>query len=245
MTYKSILITLLAVLAFSSCQQEATDNQEATTGKGRVALSLSAEDAICVSSRSSNPSIEELTFTIKASGAESGTPITFTQLADEYVAYLEAGTYTLTAASTSEGANQGLGDICYEGTSSEFTIQPGETTNISLTLTPANAKISIVIDNSSLQSFYGTSTTVSITAPRNITISNNSDVYVPAGTVTYSVIATALPQCGATSVNKQGSITVEAGKAYTLTITATPGGTIIFETTATTQDTDVWDGEFS
>lgn len=245
MTYKSILITLLAVLAFSSCQQEATDNQEATTGKGRVALSLSAEDAICVSSRSSNPSIEELSFTIKASGAENGTPITFTQLAEEFVAYLEAGTYTLTAAYTPQGANQGLGDICYEGTSSEFTIQPGETTNISLTLTPANAKISITIDNNSLQSFYGTSTTVSITAPRNITITNNSDIYVPVGTVTYTVTATALLNSGATSINKQGSITVEAGKAYTLNITATPGGTIIFETTDTTQDTDVWDGEFS
>lgn len=245
MTYKSILITLLAVLAFSSCQQEATDNQEATAGKGRVALSLSAEDAICVSSRSSNPSFEELTFTIKASGAESGTPITFTQLADEYVAYLEAGTYTLTAAYIPEEATQGLGGICYEGTSSEFTIQPGETTNVSITLTPSNAKISVVIDNSSLQSFYGTSTTVSITAPRNLTITNNSDIYLPAGTVTYRVTATALPNSGAASVNKQESMTVEAGKAYTLTITATSGGTIIFETTATTQDTDVWDGEFS
>jgi hypothetical protein len=154
---------------------------------------------------------------------------------------VEAGTYTLTVkgnATMKEASETGNGTPYYEGTSVDnsgqettFDIHVEETTNVSALLKPKNVKLTIVYDDDgdatardTFAELYGSGTFTVGTRTVNLT-SGSTVAYFPvgAGTVNYTLAAPALSGSHVTDISEAtGSITVEAGKAYTLTLKADP-----------------------
>ena len=243
-----ILILLLMTVLGAGCQDVSQSDSGMSSGKGKVVFSLSGEYGVFVKAETrANPPVSSLTFTISGTttaGEEvNSQPLVVTTDGSSSFAYVDAGSYTITATYKPSAAGEGNGEICYQG-SSTFSVTVGGTTPVSITLRPSNVKVSVVLD-ASLNTFYGTAK-VSFTSPRSVEVASSSDVYLDAGTITYSVAATPLNNSGASAFSKSGCTFVgEAGKSYTISIGATSTGEIIFGVANTTSDEEVWEGEFS
>lgn len=247
----------------------------AYSGLGRIELSLSLEDVIQVvedsklTKASVTPTFEELEFTIDGiskGGASIHESIFFTEGESKAFCYFRSGTYTIRATYTPSNADFGAGDICFGGTTEEFTLETGGSTGpLTIEMKPTNARVSVVFD-SALKDFYD-GVGINFTSPREVVInSKDADgegvctVYFEAGRVaSYSISATAMPNSGASAISVSGMylpnfapgadpILLEAGKAYTIHIRVVPGGIAIFldddqKPVYTTEE--LWNGIFS
>lgn len=243
-----ILILLLMTVLAVGCQDVSQSDSGMPSGQGKVVFSLSGGyGAFAEATTRANPPVSNLTFTISgttAAGEEVvSLPLVVTTEESSSFAYVEAGTYTITATYSPSTAREGNGEICYQG-STAFSVVTGGTTSVSLTMRPSNVKVSVVLD-ASLNPFYQ-SAKVSFTAPRCVEVTSSADVFLDAGTITYTLTATPLSNSGASVFSKSGCTFVgEAGKSYTISIGATSTGEIIFGVANTTSDEEVWEGEFS
>lgn len=220
---KYLAFTLLALpLLLSGCLNEDTQPQPEQSVTGRIVLNLS--DIEVYTDAETRATLEDFTgyvFTLNGTAVESGTVTNQEITFDGDVAVIEAGRYTLTASNLA-ASQMGNGSPYYEGTSAEFNLGVGGTQPVSIAMgAPKNAKLTIVQDGT-FSSKYGNATFT--VGTREINLSSTPTVaYFPVGAVSYTITAPALSGSHVTDISgATGSITVEAGKAYTLTLSANP-----------------------
>lgn len=245
LTALCVACTLVQVL-LCSCRQESV-LPSPSPSHGLVMLSLSADDVAFVETRGEQmlSDLSALSFTLSGQTADGRTvenlPLTFTKENNTFVATVETGTYTLSAATPNEVAESGFGTPSYAGESDEFDVKEGETATVEIHLKPRNARVSVQIDESFSKLYECTQVELSALSPatkdtRTVTIENPStESPAPAAyfllptdgqlTLTYTLYGKArgashqqeLPESGVT-----GTLTLEAGHAYTLNIKANP-----------------------
>ncbi|MBN1951196.1 MAG: DUF4493 domain-containing protein [Bacteroidales bacterium] len=154
--WEAIFITL-AVFLFTTCSTP-TGRESLPTGKLglRVGISVSAED-VFRHLKAAEP--EEFVVTIYS---ESGTEALSYPRAAELPETIElpAGSYYVIAHSNNS-APAAFENEYYSGTSETFTIREGETTEVSLTCSLANIRVTVVYDASVISRFESYETTVS------------------------------------------------------------------------------------
>lgn len=240
----TLCLSLLLLLLLASCQQDFAPLPKAAE-KGRIVLSLSDPAAyIDVTTRAEHPleNISDYDFTLSGTTAEGvavvNQPIT---LIDD-VAIFDAGTYTLSVQgnATLEAASRtGLGAPYYSGTSVDnggqattFAIIPGGITAVRALLKPANARLTIQFATS-FTALYKTATLTSGTREVSLLALADTDpvptattevtAYFPAGTLTYTLSATARAGSHVTDIaSASTSLSLAAATNTTLTLTANP-----------------------
>lgn len=270
---KSALTSLLfaAIVSLASCVREDLPGRGEHAGMGCIEISMGGE---CFVETKAGAAVSQeffngISFTISGrtiGGVEvSSEPIHFSWNGNGTAsAYFRAGTYTLSASYEPQDADSGIGKICYNGVSEEFSVSTaGLTGGISINMTPSNAKVIVTFD-SSLAQFYGL-TTVSFTSPRTFGISSaaasadeNGDIiaeaYLPENqTAEYSITCTPLKNSGAKEVNLTGlslnnGAALQKGKSYAITVRLIPGGVAIFldnNSTPIATTAATWTGLFS
>ena len=242
LTALCVACTLVQVL-LCSCRQESV-LPSPSPSHGLVVLSLSADDVAFVETRGEQTlsDLSALSFTLSGQTADGRTvenlPLTFMTTEDNaFVATVETGTYTLSAATPDEDAESGFGTPSYAG-ESDVEVTEGETATVEIHLKPRNARVSVQIDESFSKLYECTKVELSALSPatkdtRTVTIENPSTESPPAyfllsstdSQLTYTLYGNAhkashqqeLPESGVT-----GTLTLEAGHAYTLNIKANP-----------------------
>lgn len=216
--YAYILI-LLASILMGGCQNE-DDPIEKGTSFGRIMLTLPDVEVFTeVTTRAAQTgNVADYTYTLNGTSTDGTTvtnqEVTFT----DGVAIVSAGTYTLTATSkTAQDAAP-----WYQGTSDQFTVTRGGTQAITINLgKPQNAAIVVTFDASFSNLYENYSVTI---GTHSVSAQGNLYTAIPTnGKISYTIMANAkagshvsdLPAKGVT-----GTLTVEAGKSYPLTITA-------------------------
>ena len=141
-----IASTLLAISQLSvGCSAEDIAVED-SSNKGILCLSLSSGDEFVKVETRAGQTLNGFALTLKKSGQEVEFELNGGQ------AIIEAGTYTL-SATNSNTVDGGYGAPLYSGTSEAFTINAGETTNVTLDLgTPKNAKVTINLSDDFKQS---------------------------------------------------------------------------------------------
>jgi hypothetical protein len=234
------LLFVLLTLLLSGCLNEDTQPQkEEQSVMGPIVLNLSGIEVFTDEGTRAAQTLDDYTgyvFTLNGTAVESGTVTNQVITLDGTgSAIIEAGTYTLTASNLAT-SQTGNGCPYYNGTSAEFTLSVGGTQSVSIgseehPLTPQNVKLTIVYDDDgddtardTFAELYGSGTFTVGTRTVNLT-SGSTVAYFPvgAGTVNYTLAAPALSGSHVTDITAAtGSISVEAGKAYTLTLKADP-----------------------
>ena len=199
---------------------------EAPSEMGVLCLQMSSgEDFVQVETRVGQP-LNGFALTLKKSGQE----VEF-ELNKSGQAIIEAGTYTLSA--TNSGAvDGGYGAPLYSGTSEAFTINAGETTNVTLDLgTPKNAKVTINLSDDFKQSAKDDAYTYEISnfalggKTLNLT-SNTQDFFFPVpegGELTYILTAAAKQGSHVQDITDAGgTIDIAAGTHTTITLSISP-----------------------
>ena len=235
----SCLALAVGILPAVSCQQE--DGMSAPLPRyGEVRLTLSSEPDVFVETRTvqSVSDISSLEFFISGTGEESGQianqPISFSSNGGAFTAFFESGTYTLTvrtrqsAAEAAEGNN--FGAPSYEGTSAQFSVNASVSTPVTIALgTPRNAKVTVVEDVS-FSSLYTFSSLTLTAGNREVTLTDPSSqtayFLIPADNkLHFTLHAAAKSGSHAQEISEngtQGTVTIEGGHAYVLTLKANP-----------------------
>lgn len=254
---KSFLISFfLLLLTLASCSKEELYAPQQHYSMGRINLCLQ-DDIVCIeelTKAGTEIALDDIKFKIKGQtlgGSSVDEEITFIGSFGSAYAYFKAGIYAISATYEPEESNEGLGYACFSGETEEFRLDAaGVTENLEITMTPSNAKVSVVFQG--LTEFYETASVVFSSPREGVRINLNDtsyDAFFPAGsTVEYTISAKALSNSGATDVNSIAGkrITLEAGKSYTITISATPGGLeILAGGPGDDPSPEVWDEEFS
>lgn len=221
-----ITSTLLAISQLSvGCSAEDIAVED-SSNKGILCLSLSSGDEFIKVETRTGQTLNGFAFTLKKSGQE----VEF-ELNESGQAIIEAGTYTLSA--TNSGAvDGGYGAPLYSGTSEAFTINAGETTNVTLDLgTPKNAKVTINLSDDFKQSAEDDAYTYEISnfalggKTLNLT-SNTQDFFFPVpegGELTYTLVANAKQGSHVQDItDATGTIDIAAGTHTTITLGISP-----------------------
>lgn len=221
-----ITSTLLAISQLSvGCSAEDIAVED-SSNKGILCLSLSSgEEFVKVETRAGQ-TLNGFALTLKKSSQE----VEF-ELNESGQAIIEAGTYTLSA--TNSGAvDGGYGAPLYSGTSEAFTINAGETTNVTLDLgAPKNAKVTINLSEDFKQSAEDDAYTYEISnfalggKTLNLT-SNTQDFFFPVpegGELTYILTAAAKQGSHVQDItDAKGTVTIAPGKHTTLKLDVNP-----------------------
>ncbi len=221
------LITLAALLFVAAgCQQEEVSSLEEAS-KGKIVLNISpGEVFVDVETRATVTDITGYIFTLNGTdseGAAVNKTISLTsEVENTFSSIIEAGTYTLTVENISQSAaEEGNGRVYYKGISASFTLQPGHTVNLGTINmgAPQNAMVSLAVDNTfsalyeNPQLTYGAAT-VKPDAPGYFMVPEG-------GTLTFSLSAKGKNHAQEIE-NTSVSVSVEAGKHTTVTLTAQP-----------------------
>ena len=267
------ILFLVAAVSLASCQKELAGDA-LYDGMGRIEIALAAGDGVFITEETkagdSDPSIEDVVFTISGTTAQGaqvvGQPLDIVQRETTACCYFMAGTYTITAVYAPSDAEEGIGALCYSGTSEEFMVDvAGNTGAIPILMEPSNSRVNIVFD-SSLKEFYS-SVSVGFTSPRSVSFSSSdvgSDgrltVYLPSGAAgVYGITATRLSGSGSADIGITGlrlpalkdgeqPLLLEAGKEYIIKVKFAPGGIAVFldgDSAPVYTSEETWDGLFS
>lgn len=245
--YLSFAAVLLAALLVCSCRRE--QPVDVIQGKGCIVLSLAADDLITCDTKAAvdlSGVMGAMTFTVSGTRSDGQTVSGLTIDFDGYSAIIESGTYTLTAEYTPDGAESGMGMMCFSGQSVEFTVYPGRQADVSVSMTVCNSKVKVVADDS-FTAFYS-DVRVEFTSPRSVSAQLGQEVFLRSGEITFNLTATALDNTSAGGKNlnlENQKITLPEGTSHTITLKAAPNGSIIFTSSTTETSDDLWDGEFS
>ncbi len=223
-----ILVTLTALLLLvaAGCQQEEVSSLEGVS-KGKIVLNISpGEVFVDVETRATVTDITGYLFTLNGTdseGAAVNKTISLTsEVENTFSSIIEAGTYTLTVENISQSAaEEGNGRVYYKGTSASFTLQPGQTVNLGTINmgAPRNAMVSLATD-ATFDGFYENPQMK--LGDAIVTTSTPGYFMVPdGGTLTFSLSAKGKNHAQEI-VGASTSVTVEAGKYTTVTLTAQP-----------------------
>lgn len=223
------LITLAALLFVAAgCQQEEVSSGEEAS-KGKIVLNLSPGEVFVDVETRATQTVTDITgyvFTLSGSdskGAAVNKTISFASDGENgFSSIIEAGTYTLSVENMpSEDAQAGNGRVYYKGSSASFTLQPGQTVNLGTINmgAPQNAMVSLATD-ATFDGFYENPQMK--LGDAIVTTSTPGYFMVPdGGTLTFSLSAKGKNHAQEI-VGASISVTVEAGKYTTVTLTAQP-----------------------
>lgn len=225
----AMLVSLFGVV---SCQQEELRREE-TKGMGRIVLSNS-DVAVFTNDMETRATLDNYSgfvFTLNGVTVDGWTVrdsvISFTN----NEAIIEAGTYRLSANNDAASAPaNGKGCANYSGQSAEFSLTVGGTTEVSIgsdenPLTPWNARVTLE-QTSAFTSKYNNVRVTLTAGGRSVDLGNaldcETEAFFPAGSVSYTVTATAKSGSHVTDISATGSTTLVAGKHHVISLTANP-----------------------
>lgn len=231
MKYNSLhVIFVLAALLFGvvSCQQEEL-RLDKTKNMGRIVLSNSdvAVFANDVETRATLDNYSGFVFTLNGVTVDGWTVrdsvISFTNNA----AIIDAGTYSLSVNNDAASlVNNGCAN--YSGsTTQNFSLVAGGTTSVSISLgAPKNAKVTIGYSDGFTAKYENVRLTLTA-GGRSVNLGNvldcEDEAFFPAGSVSYTVTATAKSGSHVTDITSaSGSTTLVAGKHHVISLTANP-----------------------
>lgn len=234
---KTILWLLALLFAVTGCQQEDIQFPKEPNVMGRIVLNLSDIDVyVDAQTRATTLSnFDGYVFTLKGKtdkNVDVNDEIPFIASTDEdnkpiAVGYFDAGTYKLTV-SNQEASLDKNGCAYYEKTTEEsFHFDVGETIKLTIDMgAPQNAKVTLKQEGS-FSTLYNNVCVTLTAGGRSVDIGDATDCYseafFPAGTLSYSISASAIRNSHVTDITgAEGTITLQAGKAYTITLTASP-----------------------
>lgn len=221
----SVFLLLLAS-TLVACQNETIPGIDDNAKTGRIVLSLQDVEVFTEVATRAQGNVGDYSYTLSGTDIDNNVvadqPITFTNGS----AIIPAGTYTLTATSTTAQDEAPW----YQGTSAVFNISIGGTESITIDLgKPKNAAIAVTFDASFTALYENYSVTVgghfvpSTSSVPDASVPGSTTLYTMPGTISYTIHGSAkqyshvsdIPEAGIT-----GTFTVEAGKSYPLNITA-------------------------
>lgn len=218
-TYSIKVLLLLTTVMLAACDVEEFPLMEERAQTGRIVLSApeiqlyteggtrgEGENVV-------NGNIGDYTYILKD---KDGTPIQEVTFDNNGAAIIPAGTYTLTA--TSSTAQDEV--PWYQETSGVFTLTVGGTTEVTINLgKPKNVKIAVTFDDT----FTALYTSYSVTIGSK-SVYANGNLYAMPGEITYTIKGTARQGSHVTDIPAEGTppgtISVVAGTSYSLNITA-------------------------
>ena len=217
---KLIAFVMLAISQLCAGCSAEDITAEAPTEMGVLCLSLSSgEEFVKVETRAGQ-TLNGFALTLKKSGQE----VEF-ELNESGQAIIEAGTYTL-SATNSGVVDGGYGAPLYSGTSEAFTINAGETTNVTLDLgAPQNSMVSVALSEEFTSKY--TLETLSLsdgTRTQQLTPAGQA-VYFPATNTTLTYTLTAAANQGShvqDITNATGTIDIAASTHTTITLGISP-----------------------
>ena len=215
-------ILLLIASTLVACQNESISDIDNNAKTGRIVLNLQDVEVFTeVTTRAEQAGkVSDYSYTL------NGTTIEGTTISDQEVTFTEgsaiipAGSYTLTATSTTAQDAAPW----YQGTSAKFNLSIGGTQPITIDLgAPKNAAIAVTFDASFTNLYENYSVTIGQHSVPDDSSSGSTTLYAMPGTITYTIKGKAIagthvsdiPEAGIT-----GSLTVAAGTSYPLNINA-------------------------
>lgn len=223
------LLLLLPLL--TGCLNEDTQPQPEQGVKGRIVLSLvGMEGYVDAQTRATQTltNYDGYTYTLTGTSLIDGhtfSPVNgnLGDLMDVASLELEAGIYRLTVSNESV-TQTGVGFPTYSGYQ-DFTLHVDDVVNVSIYMgKPSNAKLTIVQDGTFSLKYGNAVFTIGGRTINLLPEVAGTIAYFPTGqNVSYTIAAAAKSGSHVTDISGvTGSITVEAGKAYTLTLNADP-----------------------
>lgn len=223
------MATVAAAIGFTACQSE-VDMFE-TNGTGTIALNVNTTDNKVVARATVSSNATDWYVKVNSDDA-----ITVAALASK--AYAASATNTLTVynyddMATALGANGGRGAAYWTGTSSNFAIEAGKASNVTVNCGAAkNAAFSVVFNESFTNLVEAGYKVVASTGADatlrslDFTAANEGTAYYEAGTLKYTLTAT----IGTKPVSVTKNIDITAGTNTQLTVKANSNGTITLTT---------------
>ena len=223
---QAILLLLASTLV--ACQNENISDIDNNAKTGRIVLNLQDVKVFTeVTTRAEQAgNVSDYTYTLSGT-TQNGTTVTNkTVTFTEGSAIIPAGTYSLTATSTTAQDAAPW----YQGTSEAFTLGVGSTKSVTIYLgAPQNAAIAVTFDASFTNLYENYSVTLGehsvppASSVPDASAASSTTLYTMPGTITYTIKGFAkqnshvsdIPEAGIT-----GSLTVAAGTRYPLNITA-------------------------
>ena len=211
-------ILLLIASTLVACQNETISDIDDNAKTGRIVLSLQDVEVFTEVTTRAEGNVADYIYTLSGTDIDNNVvtdqPITFT----DGSAIIPAGTYTLTATSTTAQDAAPW----YQGTSASFELGIGGTQAITINLgKPQNAAIAVTFDVSFTNLYENYSVTIG-----DHTVSTNGNLYTAIpndGKVSYTIKGSAKQNSHVSDIPKAGitgTLTVTAGKSYPLNITA-------------------------
>ena len=206
------LLGLVAIITMATnCSNEV---MEETPQDGIIRLFLNSEPAIMVDVETrATQTADPKDYTIKLSGETD--PLDISQ-----PIIRSAGEYTITATSKTDANNAPY----YEG-SKTFTLSVGEVEEVNIDLgAPKNAQINVSFDDSFTQLYENYNVTLSDGTHTTSPLTTGIAYFMPS-TIQYTIKGTAIVGSHVQEIPTNGitgNLTIEAGKAYPLTIKANP-----------------------
>ena len=213
-------ILLLIASTLVACQNETISDIDDNAKTGRIVLSLQDVEVFTEVTTRANGNVGDYTYTLNGTDINdnivTNQPITFT----DGTAIIPAGTYTLTATSTTAQDAAPW----YQGTSAAFTLSIGGTQDVTINLgAPKNAAIAVTFDASFTNLYENYSVTIGEHSVTDASAPGSRTLYTMPDEVSYTIKGKAIagthvsdiPEAGIT-----GTLTVAAGTRYPLNITA-------------------------
>lgn len=227
--YNAILASTIIASVISSCQNV---EPESAMQQGQVILSCS-DIAAYIDGGTRAATLTDLdgyTFTLDGTDSEGKSvsyQIAFQKDGDTYSSIIPAGQYTITADNT-QAAQSGLGCPYYQGTSAEFTLTPGGSVSVSISMgKPRNSQITLSQDPSFTALYDLIGVEIHDETSRNITLNAQTTtgyVMVPSSKqITYTIKAQAKQGSHVSDLPTSGlskTITIQSGHSYTISLTA-------------------------
>lgn len=221
-------LILLTASALTACQNDTITGIDDNATTGRIVLNLQDVEVFTeVGHRSTTAdafgsratgNVADFTYTLSGTDVDGNAvndqPLTFT----DGSAIIAAGTYTLTATSTTAKDAAPW----YQGTSAEFTLGIGEAKPVTINLgAPKNAAIAVTFDASFTALYENYSVTI---GEHTLTTAGNLYTAIPNdGKITYTIHGSAKADSHVTDIPEAGltgTLTIAAGTSYPLNITA-------------------------
>lgn len=224
------LLGLVAIITMATnCSNEV---MEGTPKDGIIRLSLTSEPAIMVDVETrATQTADPKDYTIKLSRETDPLDISRPIIRP-------AGEYTITATSKT-----GVNNAPYYEGSTTFTLNAGEEKEVNIDLgAPKNAQINVSFDPSFTQLYENYNVTFSDGTHTTSPLTTGIAYFMP-GTIQYTIKGTAIAGSYVQEIPTNGitgNLTIEAGKAYPLTIKVSPINGIIIPL-----GENEWNGEFN
>jgi hypothetical protein len=221
-TYSIKVLSLLVTVMLAACDVEEFPLMEESAQTGRIVLSAPEIQLYTEGGTRGegdnvvNGNIADYTYILKD---KDGTPIQEVTFDNNGAAIIPAGTYTLTATSSTAQDEAPW----YQGTSDEFTLTVGGSESVSIDLDkPKNVEIVVTFDDTFTALYTNCSVTIG-----SKSVSDDGNLYAmpdSEGKVSYTIKGTARQGSHVTDIPAEGTppgtISVVAGKSYPLNISA-------------------------